>query len=61
MELWNYYRSMGRAIVFYFKSAWLVLNRVSICIEKPKMNTFDESIKFLHWLFLVAVDGFRSF
>ena len=31
------------------------------CVRKSKTNTFDESIKFLYWLFLVVLDGFRSF
>ena len=30
------------------------------CVRKSKTNTFDESIKFLYWLFLVVLDGFRS-
>ena len=45
----------------FFKSAFLVLKQVPTCIGKPKTNTFDKSIKFLHWLFLVVSDGFRSF
>ena len=31
------------------------------CVRKFKTNTFDESIKFLYWLFLVVLDGFSSF
>ena len=34
------------------------MNRVPTC---TKTNTFNESIKCLHWLFLVVLDGFRSF
>ena len=45
---------------FVFKLTSLVLNRVPICVRKPKTNTFDESIKFLHWLFLVALGRFSS-
>ena len=30
------------------------------CFRKFKTNAFDESIKFLYWLFLVVLDGFRS-
>ena len=29
--------------------------------SKSKANTFDQSIKFLYWLFLVILDGFRSY
>ena len=36
-----------------FKSASLVLKQDPTCIRKPTANTFDKSIKFLHWLFLV--------
>ena len=32
-----------------------------LVLRKPKTNTFDECIKFLHWLFLVVLDGFRLF
>ena len=46
---------------FVFKSATLVLKWVPTCIWKLKTNAFDKSIKFLHWLFLVVLDGFRSF
>ena len=46
---------------FCFKSASLVLKQVPTCIQESKTNTFDKSIKFLHWLFLVILDGFRSF
>ena len=45
----------------FFKSASLALKQVPTCIRKPKTNTFDKSIKFLHWLFLVVLDGLRSF
>ena len=31
------------------------------CVQKTKKNTFDESIKFLEWLYLVILDDFRSF
>ena len=48
-------------LVFVFKSASVVLKQVPTCIRKPKTNTFDKSIKFLHWLSLVFLDGFRSF
>ena len=48
-------------LVFAFKSASLVLKQVPTCIRKPKTNTSDKSIKFLHWLFFVILDGFRSF
>ena len=44
----------------FFKSASLALKQVPTCIRKPKTNTFDKSIKFLHWLFFVVLDGFRS-
>ena len=46
-------------LVFVFKCA--SLKQVPTCIRKPKTNTFDKSIKFLHQLFLVVLDGFRSF
>ena len=39
---------------FVFKSASLALKQVPTCIQKPKTNTFDKLIKFLHWLFLVS-------
>ena len=48
-------------LVFVFKSASLVLRQVPTCIRKPKTNTYDKSIKFLHLLFLVVLDGARSF
>ena len=48
-------------LVFVFKSASLVLKQDPTCIRKPMTNTFEKSIKFLHWLFLVVLDGFRSF
>ena len=47
-------------LVLVFKSASLVLKRVPTCIQKHKINTFGKLIKFLHWLFLVVLDGFRS-
>ena len=50
-----------RSSFFVFKSGSLVLNQVLTCVLKCKTITFDESIKFLHWLFLVVLDGFRSF
>ena len=53
--------STYRSKFFVFKSASLVLKRFPTCIQKPKTYTFDKSIKFLHWLFLVILDGFRSF
>ena len=49
------------ALVFVFKSTSLVLKQVPTCIRKPKTNIFDKSIRFLHWLFLVVLDGFKSF
>ena len=52
-------------LVFVFKLASLALKQVSNCIQKPKTNTFGKLIKFLyqllHGLFLVVLDGFRSF
>ena len=48
-------------LVFVFKSASLTLKQVPTCIRKPKTNTFDKSIKFLHRLFWVVLDSFRSF
>ena len=39
------------SLVFAFKSASLVLNQDPAYIRKPKKSTFDQSIKFLHWLF----------
>ena len=48
-------------LVFVFKSTSLALIQVPTCIRKLKTNTFDKSIKFLYWLFLVVLDGFRSF
>ena len=48
--------------VFVFKSASLALKQVLTCIKKPKTNTLDDkSIKLLHWLFFVVLDGFRPF
>ena len=52
-------------LVFVFNLASLALKQVSNCIQKPKTNTFGKLIKFLyqllHGLFLVVLDGFRSF
>ena len=48
-------------LAFVFKSPSLVLKQIPTCIGKPKINTFDKSIKFLNWLFLVVLDGFKSF
>ena len=48
-RLYDGVRLRATGLVFVFKSASLVLNQVLICIQKPKMSTFDESIKFLHW------------
>ena len=31
------------------------------CIRKSKRNTFDESVMFLYWSFLVVLPGFTSF
>ena len=41
---------------------YIGMNRVHppTCVRKFKTNTFDESIKFLNWLFLVVLDSFRS-
>ena len=36
-------------------------SRVPTCARKPEKNTFDESTKFLYWLFLVVSDIFRLF
>ena len=55
------FRVQVTGLAFGFNSASLVLKQVPICIEKPKTNIFDKSIKFLHWFFLVVVDGFGSF
>ena len=48
-----------RSSFFVFNSTSLVLNRVPTYVRTPKRNTFDESIKFWHLLFLVILDGFR--
>ena len=53
------FRVRVTGLVFVFKSASLVLKQAPTCIRKPK--TLDKSIKFLHWLFLAVLDGFRSF
>ena len=55
------FRTRVTGLVFVFKLASLALKQVPTCIRKPKTNTFDKSIKFLHWLFLVVLDGFRMF
>ena len=55
------FRVRVACLVFVFKPASLVLKQVPTCIRKPNTNTFDKSIKFLHLLFLVVLDGFRSF
>ena len=55
------FRVRVTGLVFVFKSVSLALKQVPICIRKPKTNTFGKSIKFLHWLFLVVLDSFRSF
>lgn len=56
---------------FLVENTWLTCNNMcwpvtceswaSTSVRKYKTNTFDESFKFLHWLFLVTSDGFRSF
>ena len=56
---------------FLVENTWLTCNNMcwpvtceswaSTSVRKYKTNTFDESVKFLHWLFLVTSDGFRSF
>ena len=56
------FRVRATGLVFVFKSASLVLKHVPTCIRKPKTkNTFHKSIKFLHLLFLVILDGLKSF
>ena len=55
------FRVRVTGLVFAFKSASLVLKQVPACIRKPKTNTFDKSINFLNWLYLVVLDGFRLF
>ena len=54
------FRVRVAGLVLDFKLASLLQKRVATCIQKPKKNTFDKSIKFLHWLFLVVLDDFRS-
>ena len=54
------FRVQVTGLVFVFKLASLALKQVPTYIRKPKTNTFDKSIKFLHW-FLVVLDGFRLF
>ena len=53
------FRVQFTGLFFVFKSASLILKQVPTCIRKPK--TFDKSVKFLNWFFLVVLDGFRSF
>ena len=56
------FRVQVTGLVFvFFKSASLTLNQVQTCIRKPKTIIFDKAIKFLHWLSLVVLDGFRLF
>ena len=55
------FRVRVTGLVFVFKSASLPLKQVPTCIREPTTNTFDKSVKFLHWLVLVVLDGFRSF
>ena len=50
-----------RSRFFVFKLASFVLNRILTCIGKFKTINVDESIKFLRWLFLVVLNGFRLF
>ena len=42
-----------QGLVFVFNSTSLILKQVPTCIQKPKANAIDKSVKFLHWLFLV--------
>ena len=55
------FRVRVACLVFVFKPALLVLKQVPTCIREPKTNTFDKSVKVLHLLFLVVLDGFKSF
>ena len=55
------FRVRVTGLAFVFQLASLILKQVPTCIQKPKTNTFDKSIKFLHWLFLVVLDGFELF
>ena len=56
------FRVWVTGLVFVFKLAYLALKQVPTCIQKRKTdNTFDKLIKFLHWLFLVILNGFMSF
>ena len=50
-----------RSRFFVFKLASFVLSRILTYIGKFKTITVDESIKFLHGLILVVLDGFRLF
>ena len=43
------FRVQVTGLVFVFKSVSLVLKQVPACIPKTKTNTFDKSIKFLHF------------
>ena len=43
------FRVRVTGLVFIFKSVSLVLKQVAACIRKTKTNTFDKSIKFLHF------------
>ena len=43
------FRVQVTGLVFVFKSVSLVLKQVPACIRKTKTNTFDKSIKFLHF------------
>ena len=55
------FRVQITGLVVLFKLPSLALKHVPTSIQKPKTNIFDKSIKFLHWLFLVVLDRFRSF
>ena len=64
------FRVQVTGLVFVFKLASLTLKQVPTCIPKPKTNTFDKSIKFLHWfqmvlgclrLFQITLGWFRLF
>ena len=49
------------SLFFLFKSASLVLKQIPACTRKHKTNAFGRLTKYLHWLLLVVLDGFRSF
>ena len=53
------FRVRVTGLVFVFKSASLVLKQVPTCIRKPKTNTFDKSIRFSYWLYLVVFGRFQ--